>query len=67
VFLPPHSPKLQPTERLLPLVNEPIANRHLASLDELSTTIAARCRQLDAAILRPHTDFHWWPRPVQPS
>jgi len=48
-------------------VDEPIANRHLASLDELSTTIAARCRQLDAAILRSHTDFHWWPRPVQPS
>ena len=67
VFLPPYSPELQPAERLWPLVDEPIANRHLASLDELSTILAERCRQLDAAILRPHTDFHWWPRPIQPS
>ncbi len=21
----------------------------------------------DAAIIRPHTDFHWWPRPTEPS
>ncbi len=67
VLLPPHTPELQPAEHLWPLVDEPIANRHVASLDELSTIIAARCRQLDADTLRPHTDFHWWPRPVQPS
>jgi hypothetical protein len=67
VFLPPYSPELQPAEHLWPLVDEPIANRHLVSLDELSTTSAERCRQFDAAFLRPHTDFHWWPRPVQPS
>jgi transposase len=66
VFLPPYSPELQPAEHLWPLVDEPIVNRHVASLDELTTTIAARCRQLDPATLQPHTDFHWWPRPVQP-
>jgi transposase len=67
VFLPPYSPELQPAEHLWPLVDEPIVNRHVASLDELSTIVAARCQQLDAAALQPHTDFHWWPRPVQPS
>jgi transposase len=67
VFLPPYSPELQPAEHLWPLVDEPIVNRHVASRDELSATIAARCRQLDAATLKPHTDFHWWPKPVQPS
>ena len=67
VFLPPYSPELQPAEHLWPLVDEPIVNRHLVSLDELSTTIAERCRQLDAATLKPHTDFHWWPRTIQPS
>ena len=67
VFLPPYSPELQPAERLWSLVDEPVVNRHVASLDELSTTIAERCRQLDAAIFPPHTDFHWWPRPVQPN
>ena len=67
VFLPPHSPEPQPAERLGSLVDEPIVNRHVASLGELSTTVAARCRQPDAATLKPHTDFHWWPKPVQPS
>src|SRR4051812_2566848 len=67
VFLPPYSPELQPAEHLWPLVDEPIANRHVASLDELSTIVAARCRQLDAATLQPHTNFHWWPKPIQPS
>src|SRR5918994_1441948 len=33
VFLPPYSPELQPAEHLWPLLDEPIANRHLASLD----------------------------------
>jgi transposase len=66
VFLPPYTPELQPAEHLWPLVDEPIANRHVASLGELSTIIAARCRQLDADTLRPHTDFHWWPRPAKP-
>jgi hypothetical protein len=32
VFLPPYSPELQPAERLWPLVDEPIVNRHFASL-----------------------------------
>jgi transposase len=67
VFLPPYSPELQPAERLWPLVDEPIANRHFASLAELDATIAERCRRLDAATIRPHTDFHWWPRPKKPN
>ncbi len=67
VFLPPYSPELQPAERLWPLVDEPIVNRHFASLAQLDATIAERCRRLDAATIRPHTDFHWWPKPNQPS
>ena len=34
VFLPPYSPELQPAERLWPLVDEPVANRHFATLDD---------------------------------
>jgi transposase len=67
VFLPPYSPELQPAEHLWPLLDEPIVNRHVASLDDLSTIVAERCCQLDAATLKPHTDFHWWPKPTQPS
>ena len=62
-FLPPYSPELQPAERLWPLVDEPIVNRHVASLAELDAIIAERCRRLDAASIQPHTNFHWWPRP----
>jgi len=67
VFLPPYSPELQPAERLWPLIDEPVVNRHLATLAELDAIVAERCRRLDAAIIRPHTDFHWWPRPTEPS
>jgi hypothetical protein len=67
VFLPPYSPELQPAERLWTLVDEPIVNRHVATLAELDTTIAERCRRLDATTIRPHTDFQWWPRPLKPS
>jgi transposase len=66
-FLPPYSPELQPAERLWPLVDEPIANRHVASLAELDAIIAERCRRLDAAIIKPHTNFHRWPQPTSPS
>jgi hypothetical protein len=67
VFLPPCSPELQPAERLWPLVDQPIVDRHCAGLAELDATIAERCRRLDAATIRPHTDFHRWPRPKKPS
>ena len=67
VFLPPYSPELQPAEHLWPLVDEPVANRHFATLDDLDAVVAERCRRLDAAIIRPHTAFHWWPKPVQPN
>jgi hypothetical protein len=34
-FLPPYSLELQPAERLWPLTNEPLANRHFQDLDAL--------------------------------
>jgi transposase len=67
VFLPPYSPELQPAERLWPLVDEPLVNRYFATLDELDETVAERCRRLDAATIKPHTNFHWWPQPVPSS
>ena len=69
VWLPPYSPELQPAERLWPLVDEPVANRAFADLDELSDTVAARCRDLRAsrARLKAHTRFHWWPPEPRPS
>jgi transposase len=66
VFLPPYSPELQPAERLWPLVDEAVANRHFATLHALDAAVARRCRRLDADAIRPHTDFRWWPRPATP-
>jgi transposase len=73
VLLPPYSPELQPAERLWPLVDEPVANRHFATPGELDAVVAERCRRRDATMIQPHTDpatythFHWWPNSVQPN
>jgi hypothetical protein len=67
VFLPPYSPELQPAEHLWPLVDEPVGNRHFATLADLEAVVAERCRRLDAATIGPHTDFHWWPKPIIPN
>jgi transposase len=63
VFLPPYSPELQPCERLWPLSNESIANRHFKTLDELQEVQAQRCVTLqnDPISIRHITLFHWWP------
>ena len=31
---------------------------------DLEAVVAERCRRLEAAVIKPHTDFHWWPRPA---
>lgn len=66
LFLPPYSPELQPAERLWSLVDEVVANRVFADIDELEDALAVRCQTLEAQPdrLRVHTLFHWWP--VQP-
>ena len=63
LFLPSHSPELQPAERLWPLSNEPLANRVWTSLDQLEQVQAERCRWLQAhpESIRGRTSFHWWP------
>ena len=62
-FLPAYSPELQPAERLWALVDEPVANRAFADLDELEAVLAGRCRALraDPPTIRAHTRFHRWP------
>jgi transposase len=66
VLLPPHSPELQPAEPLWPSVDEPVANRHFATLAGLEAVVAERRRRRDAQTIKPHTDFHWRPRPASP-
>jgi transposase len=62
--LPPYSPELQPAERLWPLTNEPLANRHFRDLDDLQEVQVHGCLALQARpeVIRAHTNFHWWPQ-----
>ena len=63
-LLPPYSPELQPAERLWPLTNEPLANRHFQALEALQTVQAQRCLTLQATpeVIRAQTNFHWCPQ-----
>jgi DDE superfamily endonuclease len=63
-LLPPYSPELQPAERLWPLTNEALANRHFLDLETLQTVQAQRCLSLQTMpeVIRAHTNFHWWPQ-----
>ena len=64
VYLPPYSPELQPAETLWPLVDEPIVNRLVPSLDALVATIARRCCDLAErqSEISSRTNFAWWPK-----
>jgi transposase len=42
-FLPSASPELQPSERLWPLSNEGVANRHFEEIEELEEALVERC------------------------
>jgi transposase len=67
LFLPPHSPELQPAEHLWPLTNTALANRHFATIDELEDAQAERCVALQARpdLVRSTTLFHWWPKRIR--
>jgi transposase len=64
MFLPSHSPELQPAERLWPLTSEAVANRSFESLEALEDALCARCVVLGAESdqVRGLTLFSWWPR-----
>lgn len=67
--LPAASPELQPAERLWGLVDEPVANRTVADLDELEATLVRRCRELEQQRpqIKTRTRSHWWPRERRPK
>jgi transposase len=62
-FLPPASPELQPSERVWPLSNEGVANRHFEEIEELEEALVERCVALcdQPELIRSHTRYHWWP------
>jgi transposase len=62
-FLPSHSPELQPSERLWPLSNEGLANRHFEEIEELEEALVDRCVALgeQPELIRSYIRYHWWP------
>ena len=69
VYLPPYTPELQPAEHLWPLVDEPVANRHFETLNDLDALLAERCRTLrhHRGLIAANTRFHWWPKTENPN
>lgn len=69
VHLPPYSPELQPAECLWPALDEPLANKHFATIQDLDDAVAKRCTTFAAApdLYRGKVDFHWWPKPIKPA
>jgi transposase len=63
LFLPPHSPELQPAEHLWSLTNTALTNRHFASIEALEDAQAERCVALQERrdLIRSATCFSWWP------
>jgi transposase len=63
VKLPPYSPELQPSERLWPLCNEPLANRTFDSIEDLEVVLSDRCCEIFTMHdhVRDLTNYHWWP------
>jgi len=62
-FLPCSSLELQPAERLWPLSNEALANRHFEEMDDLEEVLVERCVSLgdQPETIRSYTLYHWWP------
>ena len=66
VYLPPYTPELQPAETLWALVDEPIVNKHIATIEELEDEIANQCIALaeQPEQIQTRTGFHWWVKPI---
>jgi transposase len=69
IYLPPYSPELQPAETLWALVDEPVVNKHIATIADLDAKIAAQCIALTERPeqIQSRTGFHWWPKPISPN
>jgi len=63
VYLPSHTPELQPTERLWPYVREAIANDTPADRADLQQRLEQRCLWVanNPDVMHAATHFHWWP------
>ncbi len=66
LFLPAHSPELQPCEHLWQFTDAPLSNHHFRDVDELEEVQLARCAVLQERqdLIRSATLFSWWPKHI---
>lgn len=64
VFQPAYTPEVQPAETLWTLVDEPIVNKHIPTLEALDDIVSMRCAALasDWDTIKSQAGFHWWPK-----
>jgi len=64
VFLPAYTPELQPAETLWALVDEPIVNKHVETIEELDAIVGQRCAALagETEAIKSRAGFHRWPK-----
>ncbi len=67
LFLPFHSPELQPCEHLWQFSDAPLVTCHFHDIEELEEVQMARCAllQQQPERMRSATLFPWWPRRVK--
>jgi hypothetical protein len=63
VYLPSHTPELQPTERLWPYMREAVANDAPVDRAALQQRLEQRCVWVanNQDVMQAATHFHWWP------
>jgi len=68
VFQPAYTPEAQPAETLWTLVDEPIVNKHIPTLEALEEIVSSRCAALasDHEKIKSQAGFHWWPKIANP-
>jgi hypothetical protein len=63
VYLPSHTPELQPTERIWPYMREAVANDTPVDRATLHQRLEQRCIWVanNPDVIKAATHFHWWP------
>jgi hypothetical protein len=63
VYLPSHTPELQPTERIWPYMREAVANDAPVDRAGLQQRLEQRCIWVgnNPDVIQAATHFHWWP------
>jgi len=69
LFQPAYTPEVQPAETLWTLVDEPLVNKHIPTLEALDEIISMRCAALatDREKIKNQAGFHWWPKITNPK